>query len=361
MTVLAALQTAFPDQDFKAEEPLASYTTVRIGGPAEVFTRVSSSERLSALILFCIQENIQYTVLGWGANTLIADRGLRGLVIRNDSTQISVLEEVSADAAAVASSEAVAPRWASDDTTGSFKYDLKDLQYDERAENAPRVLVQMDSGVSLPMAINVLLAQGVTGLQWFARIPATVGGAIYNNIHGGQRFIGEFLHSVRVLNPDGSTATLTPDQLELGYDYSRFHTSQEVILSAQFVLFRGQVSEARTIATEWATRKKLQPQNSLGCVFQNITAEDQARLGVPTPSIGYLIEHTLKLKDLQAGAARVSPSHAAFIENTGGATATEYLEIIRQIVAAAREELAITLKPEIFFLGFTPEELAGIV
>ena len=114
------------------------------------------------------------------------------------------------------------------------------------------------------------------------------------------------------------------------------------------------------MAQEWAVRKKIQPQNSLGCVFQNITSDDQKRLELPTPSIGYIVEHVLGLQGFRVGDAVVSPKHAAFIENCGAATAADYLQIIRTIITAAQEKLAITLKPEIFFLGFTHEELNGI-
>lgn len=358
MTHFAALTQAFPEQQFLAEEPLARYTTVGIGGPAEVFTRVKTTEQLKTLAAYCFTQNIPVTVLGWGANTLIADRGLRGLVIRNEANDITVHTELPDELPAPVRTQA---RWGADDTTGSFKYELSDLAYEETASDTPRVLVTLASGVSLPMAINVLLAKGITGLQWYARIPASVGGAIYNNIHGGTHFIAELLVSVTALTPEGELKVYQPEELEFGYDYSLFHTRTDVIIAADFLLFKGDVAAARKISLEWAQRKQLQPQNSLGCIFQNISAEEQEKLGVPTPSIGYLVEHTLGLQGYRVGGAVVSPKHAAFIENTGGATAAEYLEVIRTIITAAQETCGIVLKPEIFFLGFTKEELAGIV
>lgn len=360
MTYFEKLIQAFPDHTFLSEEALARYTTVGIGGPAEVFTRVQSSATLTKLVQFCFKQSIPVTILGWGANTLIADRGLRGLVIRNEAAEITVHETTPPELSQQISAQAPA-RWSADDTAGSFKYDLSDLQYEEAEQGAKRVLVTLASGVSLPMAINVLLAKGVTGLQWYARIPATVGGAIYNNIHGGKHFIGELVQSVTVVTRSGVLQQLTADSLEFGYDFSRFHKTDEVIISADFLLYQGEVVQARQIALEWAKRKQLQPQNSLGCIFQNISAEEQERLGVPTPSIGYLIEHKLELQNYRVGDAMVSPKHAAFIENTGSATAAEYLSVIKTICTAAEEKLALKLKPEIFFLGFTNQELTGIV
>jgi UDP-N-acetylenolpyruvoylglucosamine reductase len=74
------------------------------------------------------------------------------------------------------------------------------------------------------------------------------------------------------------------------------------------------------VAIEWAKRKQVQPQNSLGCIFQNISSEEQQKIGTPTPSIGYIIQHILKLQGYRVGNAQVSLQHAAFIENLGSAT-----------------------------------------
>ncbi|MBP7768537.1 FAD-binding protein [Candidatus Woesebacteria bacterium] len=356
MTLAAQLTQRFPELHFQEEVPLAQHTTVGIGGPAEAFIRIRKQNDLRAVCAYAITQQIPLTILGWGANTLIADRGLRGLIIRNETAEITVHPTLPDKIYAAAPTAA---RWQADDTQGTVKYAFDDLDFTD--VSAPPVAVTVDSGVALPLAINVLLAQGITGLQWYARIPATVGGAIYNNIHGGTHFIAEALNTVTVLTPAGEEKVIPVTELEAGYDYSRFHTSGEIILSAQFILHKGDAQKARALAQEWATRKKIQPQNSLGCIFQNITAEEQQKLSLPTPSIGYIIEHVLQLQGYTEGGAQVSLHHAAFIENTGGATATEYLSVIKKIIQAARTQLGITLKPEIFFLGFTKEERADSI
>ncbi len=356
MTLAAQLNQQFPELHFTSEEPLAPFTTVKIGGPAEAFARITTREELVAVTKYARQNDIPLTILGWGANTLIADRGLRGIVIRNEANKITVQEGLPP---VIYQTPEVSARWGADDTQGTNKYQFADLDFAE--QHAPQVWVTMDSGVSLPMAINILLSQEVTGLQWYARIPASVGGAIYNNIHGGTHFISEVLNSVSVITKDGAEKTIPVTELEAGYDYSRFHHSEETIIAADFLLYKGDVLKAKQVAQEWAVRKKIQPQNSLGCVFQNISADEQKRLELPTPSIGYIVEHVLKLQSYKVGDAIVSPKHAAFIENTGNATASDYLEIIRTILTMAQEKLGVQLQPEIFFLGFTSEELTGIV
>lgn len=355
MSLIDQLHQQFPHLNFAAEVSLAAYTTVRIGGPAEVFARIKTSSDLEAVAVYARKNQIPLTILGWGANTLIADRGLRGIVIRNDTSDITVHENIPEQ---VTAAPTVAARWKSDDSQGNAKYDFSDLDFSEK--ESPRAFVTLESGVSLPLAINVLLSKGITGLQWYARIPASIGGAIYNNIHGGTHFISEVLTAVHVITPDGTKKTIPVSELEVGYDYSRFHHSNEVIIAADFLLYKGDVVQARAVAQEWAQRKKIQPQNSLGCVFQNITREDQEKNQLPTPSIGYIVQHVLGLQGFSIGDAKVSTHHAAFIENVGHATAADYLTVIKTIITKTKEKLGIKLKPEIFFLGFTKDELTSI-
>lgn len=348
MNIYTKLTTQFPNLSFEENKPLAPFTTVKIGGPAEVYCETKNREDFVAVVSYCKKNDIPLTILGWGANSLISDQGIKGLVMRNLSNSIEILGE--AASTQLTEKQKVAPRWEADEEYGTGKYQFNDLDYDE--SDAEVVKVRMDSGVSLPVAINTLLGQGITGLQWYARIPATIGGAIYNNIHGGTHFIDEVIESVDVITHEGELETLQHDQLEAGYDFSRFHKSGEVIVSAIFTLYKGDVEKAKHVAREWAVRKKVQPANSLGCVFQNITSEDQKRLGYPTPSVGYIVEHILGLKGFQIGDAKVSEKHCAFIENVGNATAKDYKAIIDKIISETEVKTGIILKPEIFFLGF---------
>ncbi|NCN82920.1 MAG: FAD-binding protein [Candidatus Pacebacteria bacterium] len=342
-----------PDTTFRENESLAHHTTVGIGGPAELFCIVTSKDECTKVLQAAVGLKIPTTVLGWGANTLIADRGIAGLVIKNTASEIRVLTEQPT----ASSATAIDARWKAA-TSDSRMPQFQDIDYDEN--DAERVVVDVDAGAALPVLIQQLVQRGITGLQWFTKIPASLGGAVVNNIHGGTHYISEFIASVTVLDASGTTQTLSADQLEFGYDYSRFHHSNEFILSVRLQLFRGDQQRAQQVITDWSRQKQKQPARSLGCVFQNISVEEQAQLSLPTPSIGYLVDQKLHLAGLRIGDAEISQQHAAFIVNTGAATATDYLELLKRIHAAVKVKFGISLKPEIFFKGFKPEELAFI-
>ncbi|MCB9812804.1 MAG: FAD-binding protein [Pseudomonadales bacterium] len=375
------LTTQFNKLEFKKEHLLANYTTVKIGGPAEVFCETKNSQDFVKLISYSIKEKIPFTILGWGANVLISDKGIRGLVIKNNSNNIQVIEnsnkvtdetedQTNDQTTKKTTNESInikdinhksgvlKSRWHSDKVKGTFKYEFSDLDYDE--SNYPTVIVEVDSGVALPVAINTLIGRGITGLQWYSRIPATIGGAIYNNIHGGTHFISEVIESVKIIDENGKIKILPKNKLKIGYDKSRFHSNNEIIVSARLKLFKGDKIMAANVAKEWAIRKAIQPKKSLGCIFQNLTENQKNSLNYPTSSVGYIVEHILNKKGYRIGDVKISENHAAFLENVGNATAKDYLELIRKIIEETKNIAGIKLKPEIFFLGFEESELKGI-
>lgn len=350
------LQKAFPQIAFQRHVSLAPHTTVKIGGPAEFFTEITDQKLFTSLCQYCRKEQIPLTILGWGANTLIADRGIRGLVIKN-KTQAWEIIESTMELLSLQTASAD-PRWESDNSKNNLTYSFEDLDYNESETEA--VYIKVDSGMPLSLFITQLIQQEVTGLQWFSRIPATIGGAIVNNVHGGTHFLSEYLVQVEVVTPSGELIQVNATDLDFGYDFSRFHYTDEIITSSIFRLHKGDIEKAKLVVVEWAKRKKLQPQNSLGCIFQNITSQEQLSHTLPTPSVGYIVDQILHKKGFNIGDAKISEHHAAFIENIGNATAQDYLDLIQLIIVETKDALGIQLKPEIFFLGFTEQELEGI-
>ncbi len=338
----------------KLNEPLAPYTTLKVGGPADILYTANSTDDLVKAVKLAKEHDIPITLLGWGSNVLISDKGIRGLVIRIKSDGIKIIGEKGKTTKVETKTKA---RLKQPDSKNY--YDFGELDYDE--SDQPLVHIELDAGVPTPLAVNALINQGITGLQWFAGIPGTIGGAIFNNIHGGAHFMEEYVDSVKILNENLEIETLPKEKLEFDYDYSRFHKTKEIILSVNFNLYKGDAERARATSIEWAKRKKIQPARSAGCCWTNIDEEIQQKLKFESNSWGYIIDKKLGLKGESRGGATISEAHAAFIETREGATAEDVLGLMKLIYSESKEKLGITPTPEIFLLGFKKEEIKEFV
>jgi len=349
---LPQLEKVFPQISFKKNEPLKIYTTLRIGGPADVFCIIETARQLTNLVKEARNLEIPITFIGSGSNILVSDEGIRGLVIKINTKKLNIGNtKLKVNKNPPENNRNLKFRWNSDKTKGRFiGIEFKDLNYDE--SDSERICVELDSGISLPWAIGFLIEKGITGLQWFAGIPGTIGGAVYNNVHGGSRFLGEFIDEVTLLGCDNNVKNLTFKDLGMDYDRSVFHNSKDLIIKTKLNLFLGDKKRAEFTASEWKKRKKMQPRNSPGCVFKNITNEEKENLGYPTTSTGYIVEHILKMRGYKIGDAKVSEMHCNFIVNNGNATAKEYKRLIELIQNEAKNKIGINLTPEIIFLGF---------
>jgi UDP-N-acetylmuramate dehydrogenase len=238
------------------------------------------------------------------------------------------------------------------ETEKYYSFDKHD--YDE--SDKPKINLNIGSGSYLPLLINQTIDNGATGLQWFAGIPGTLGGAVYNNIHGGSHYISEFVESVTCMNNLGEIKNLNKEQCGFDYDYSIFHKTNDIILEIELSLFKGDQAKAREVAIHWAQDKKnTQPYNSAGCCFQNLNPELTHKLNLPTGSWGYIIEHVLNLKGKRIGGAMISNKHAAFIENVERASAKDVLALINLIYSESIKKLNTKPILEIFLLGFSKE------
>ncbi|KKU87437.1 MAG: UDP-N-acetylenolpyruvoylglucosamine reductase [Candidatus Beckwithbacteria bacterium GW2011_GWC2_47_9] len=315
---------------------LAQYSTFRIGGPAQYFVEAKTKNELIEAVTWARQHELPIHILGNGSNTLIADQGVKGLVIRNLTSGVEILDQTKVSVA-----PKIRPRF----QLVRPDPNIDDLAYDE--SKYPPVLVKLDSGVYLPKAIFGLTSQGITGLEWFSGIPATVGGATYINLHGANKYWSDYLVEAEIIDQKNRVKTVALEYFGYDYDQSTLKTSGDVVLSATLQLRRGPAEEALKIAKFWQAKKSHQPQRSLGCIFQNLSQTEQKQLNLPTPSIGYLIDKQLNLKGTQIGQAWIPQKHAGFVENLGGATATQVLQLIKLVQTKAKEQLGLDLKLEI--------------
>ena len=253
------------------------------------------------------------TVLGGGSNVLIADTGLRGLVIRVHGGDVTRLD---------------------------------------------RGRIRADGGVTINGLVRWTISHGVAGLEAWAGTPGTVGGAIHGNAHFRGRLISELIDTVTLATLDGDIVEVPAAAMEFGYDYSRLHRTREVVLAAGFRVTDGAPEELRAVAREsLAFRKRTQPLESAsaGCIFQNPDpARDKVPEGIPW-SAGALVDRA-GLKDARAGSARVSTTHANFIVNEGGASAGDIRNLVERCKRDVRSRFGVSLREEIVYLGFGGED-----
>ena len=262
------------------DAPLAPLTTFKVGGRADWLIQARSREDVSGALEIARDFDLPVTVLGGGSNVLVADAGLRGLVIRIHGGEVTRID-------------------------------------------ATRI--RAEGGVTINGLVRWTISHGVAGLEAWAGTPGTVGGAIHGNAHFRGRLISELIEVVTLAGLDGSIRDVPVSEMEFGYDYSRLHRTQEVVIAADFRVTDGNPEALRATAREsLAFRKRTQPLESAsaGCIFQNPDpARDVVPEGIPW-SAGALVDRA-GLKDARAGTARVSTTHANFIVNDGGARAAE--------------------------------------
>lgn len=306
------------------DAPLAPCTTFRVGGPADCLVETHNSEELVAVARTVARAWGPPTVLGGGSNTVISDRGVRGVVIRAHGGQIA--EECGAGQTAARSAAAPGD-----------------------------CLVRADAGVTMNALVRWTVSRGLAGLEAWAGTPGTVGGAIFGNAHFGGRNIADLVFAVRFLASDGETVSeLHRDRLEFAYDRSRFQETSDVVLSASFVLQAGaDPARLREVAYgSLAHRKRTQPLAlpSAGCIFQNPDpGRDRVPDGIPW-SAGALVDRA-GMKGYRVGGAMVSPTHANFIVSDGRATAAQIRELVRLCQAEVRRQFGVELREEIRWLG----------
>lgn len=286
----------------RQDEPLANHTTFRIGGPADLFVSVGSLDELCKTITLARRYGVPYLILGQGANVLVSDRGVRGIVIKNNCDYFSVEE----------------------DDGG--------------------VLLYAESGALIRDVARAMVSQGVAGLEWAVDVPGTVGGAIVGNAGAYNSYVSDSLDSVFVLLPEGEQRWLDVTELGLGYRTSRLKERRDgtVVLAARFHLRHGDCQVLSEKAAGYTRRRQEnQPtEPSAGSVFKR-TEQYPA---------GFLIE-TAGLKGYRVGDAMVSPVHANFIVNIGQATAAQVWELIGLVRDTVREKFGITLELEIELVG----------
>lgn len=292
----------------KRDEPLAQYTTFRIGGPADLFYDATSTDDLAGAVAAARDLEIDYFVLGLGANILFGDGGFRGLVIRNMSNHLNFFDD--------------GRLW-------------------------------VESGAVMSRLIPQAVERGWSGLEHYVGIPSTVGGAVWQNLHflspAPERertmFIAEIFQSAELLTHDGKRLTVDRDYMQFGYDTSTLHKQRDIALAVTFQLDPGDKAVMHRIMQEnlsWRGGKHpwLEYHPSAGSIFQKIEGVGAGRL---IDEVG--------LKGFRHGDAQISHIHANIMVNLGHATAKDVRELITLAQTKVQERFGHHLKVEIGFIG----------
>lgn len=340
------LITQFPDFEIYQNHLLAPHTTLKIGGPVDIFIKTKNDFEFKSILKYLY--NLPITILGNGSNVLISDSGIRGIVINPSSQKIDILNNHS-----LASSD-LKPEISSRRTENEpEKYlNFQDIDYNE-SQN-PTVKVKISAAVSLPYAINFLIGQGVTGLQWFAYIPGTIGGAVICNIHGGHYHFSDYIEEIKAFDLK-SQKFIVFNKSDLKWDYGQSYFQQHpnlVIFSVTLKLFLGDKDKAKSVVQTWIQQKiKVQLINSAGSVFKNPSLKDCFAVWGEQKSAGWIIDHELKWKGKTINGAQISQKHANIIINTGNATAKDYFTLAQSIKQEIKNRFNIDLEMEVKLLG----------
>lgn len=281
---------------YKENEPLSSYTSFKIGGPAAVMAEPCNEEQLSSLLKYIKENDIRKLVLGKGSNLLVSDEGFDGCVIR---------------------------------LCGDF----------EKIELVDESTIKAGAGVKLIALCNFALENSLTGLEFAYGIPGTVGGAIYMNAgaYGGE--ISDVINSASHVTYDGEFANLMAEDLDLSYRHSVYADDSAVITGGVFALKKADKEEIKAKMLDLMGRRKdKQPLEfpSAGSTFKRPEGY----------FAGALIEQS-NLKGYSVGGAQVSEKHAGFVINKGGASCRDVLDLIAHCQQTVKENFGVNLETEV--------------
>lgn len=284
---------------FRLNEPLMNHTSLKIGGPADIFCTPNSIEELMKTVSISQKFDIPFWVIGNGTNLLVLDKGVRGVVIKLGK--------------------------------GFKKIDLIDK------------IVRVGAGVSLLYLSRMTLSRGLSGLEFACNIPGTLGGAIISNASFNGNCMGDIVQSVTFLTKEKKIESVLLPDLNFKYRECNLKKKSVIILEITLQLKEGNKEKIESIIREYIKiREAKQPADKLnaGSIFKN----------PPGYYAGELIEK-VGAKGLSQGKATVSNKHANFIINNGNATAKNVLWLIEEIEKRVREVFNIELDREIQILG----------
>lgn len=281
------------------DEPMKQHTTFRVGGNADYFVIPQSAEEVKNIVALCKEADMPYYILGNGSNLLVGDKGYRGVIIQ-------------------------------------IYKEMNHIRID-----GDKVIAQ--AGALLSRVGTATLEAELTGFEFAAGIPGTVGGAVVMNAgaYGGE--MKDIIASATVLTQDGDIITINKEDLELGYRTSVIAKKGYVVLEAEYQLQKGDKEAIRArmdeLKVQRVTKQPLE-YPSAGSTFKR-----------PEGYFAGKLIQDAGLRGFQVGGAEVSEKHCGFVINKDQATAADIQELMRQVSDKVMQEFGVKLEPEVKTLG----------
>jgi len=288
--------------DVRFMEPMMKHTSLRIGGPADLFVVPRDFPSLKNILVILKKRRIPFLALGGRTNILVRDGGIEGVVI-------------------------------------SLKF-FKKIEI--MSEDEMNVNVYVEAGIPLQRLVNFSKEKGYSGIEGLAGIPGSVGGAICGNAGAFGYEMKDVLISVSIMDDKGRIKSLKTEDIDFGYRRSRI-SSTELLLSAEIILKKDKKEHVSAKIEDFLKRKwESQPfsEPSAGCVFKN----------PPGLSAGKLIDEA-GCKGMRIGDVEVSSIHANFFINKGKAKASDFIRLIEDVAQRVKERFGVVLEPEIRIVG----------
>lgn len=293
------IRTFVPEERLLFHEPMSRHTTFRVGGEAECMAVVETKEELTQLVSYLGRIEQEYFILGNGSNLLVGDKGYRGIIVKLGKRLSAIGVE--------------------------------------------KNHIAVGAGALLSKVAYAAKDAGLSGLEFAAGIPGSIGGAIVMNAgaYGGE--MKRVVKMVRVINKEGEILTLDNDTMEFGYRTSIIRDRPFIVLGAVLKLTPGNKEEITAKMEELMTqRKSKQPLEypSAGSTFKRPEGYYAGKLIMDAGLRGYRI-----------GGAQVSEKHCGFVINRGGASAADIREVIEEVRERVKDRFHVRLEPEVIFLG----------
>mgnify|MGYP001456960167 CR=1 FL=1 len=300
--IVKSLENIISKDLIKTNEQMKNHTSFKIGGPAEIYIKITSIEELQKVLEFAKRENIKITILGNGSNVLVSDKGIKGIVIKTN---------------------------------------LKDINIENK--DSKNVEVTVSDAVPIGFLAQKFLKEEITGFEELSGIPGTIGGAILMNAGAHGKEIKDIVTEVTAMDYNGRIFNFTNEEVEFTYRHSKFSNGEYIILQAKMLLQKGSKEEIKAKMDEYAQyRKEKQPIEypSAGSTFKRGTDFITAKLIDEAGLKGYSI-----------GGAKVSEKHAGFIINTGNAKSSDISALIDYCIETVYNKFGVVIKPEVRIIG----------